>query len=71
MSKSLAKNREKRLNAGSKMSQLLDAEEEDDFYKTTYGGFDDVFYHLFIFFYLNPFVFCFQFFFVNFYLLFN
>jgi vacuolar protein sorting-associated protein 72 len=49
MSKSLAKNREKRLNAGSKMSQLLDAEEEDDFYKTTYGGFDDVFYHLFVF----------------------
>jgi vacuolar protein sorting-associated protein 72 len=43
MSKSLAKTREKRLNAGSKMSQLLDAEEEDDFYKTTYGGFDDVF----------------------------
>ena len=24
------------------MSGLLDKEEEDDFYKTTYGGFEDV-----------------------------
>ena len=24
------------------MSSLLDKEEEDDFYKTTYGGFDEV-----------------------------
>jgi len=42
MSKSLAETREKRQNAGSKMAKLLDAEEVDDFYKTTYGGFEEV-----------------------------
>lgn len=34
--------REKRANAGNKMARLLNEEEEDDFYKTTYGGFDEV-----------------------------
>ncbi|XP_053982615.1 vacuolar protein sorting-associated protein 72 homolog [Hylaeus anthracinus] len=33
--------RERRTNAGNKMAKLLNEEEEDDFYKTTYGGFDE------------------------------
>ncbi|XP_063371143.1 vacuolar protein sorting-associated protein 72 homolog [Cydia amplana] len=33
--------REKRANAGNRMAKLLDDEEEDDFYKTTYGGFQE------------------------------
>ncbi|ELU03616.1 hypothetical protein CAPTEDRAFT_166924 [Capitella teleta] len=37
----LASTREKRCNAGARMSRMLEAEEEDDFYKTTYGGFDE------------------------------
>ena len=39
---SLANSREKRNNAGNRMTKLLDAEDEDDFYKTTYGGFSEV-----------------------------
>lgn len=38
----MAANREKRANAGNKLAKLLNEEEEDEFYKTTYGGFDDV-----------------------------
>ena len=38
----MAASRSRRDNAGTKMSGLLDKEEEDEFYKTTYGGFDDV-----------------------------
>ena len=38
----MAASRSRRDNAGAKMSGLLDKEEEDEFYKTTYGGFDDV-----------------------------
>ncbi|XP_021427375.1 vacuolar protein sorting 72 homolog a isoform X1 [Oncorhynchus mykiss] len=38
---SLAFSKEPRKTAGSRMSKLLDAEEEDEFYKTTYGGFND------------------------------
>ncbi|XP_016921182.1 vacuolar protein sorting-associated protein 72 homolog isoform X1 [Apis cerana] len=38
----MALNRERRTNAGNKMAKLLNEEEEDDFYKTTYGGFDEV-----------------------------
>jgi vacuolar protein sorting-associated protein 72 len=38
---SLAATRDKRINAGNRMSKLLD-EEEDDFYKTTYGGFTEI-----------------------------
>lgn len=34
-------NRDKRCNAGNRMARLLDNEEEDDFYKTTYGGFEE------------------------------
>ncbi|XP_076844683.1 vacuolar protein sorting-associated protein 72 homolog [Brachyhypopomus gauderio] len=30
-----------RKNAGNRMSKLLDAEEDDEFYRTTYGGFSD------------------------------
>ncbi|XP_051520054.1 vacuolar protein sorting 72 homolog a [Myxocyprinus asiaticus] len=37
---SLANFREQRSTAGNRMSKLLDAE-EDEFYKTTYGGFND------------------------------
>lgn len=37
----LAVRREPRKTAGNRMSKLLDAEEEDEFYKTTYGGFND------------------------------
>ena len=39
----LVSGREKRSTAGNKMAKLLDAEDgEDEFYKTTYGGFDEV-----------------------------
>ncbi|XP_020297599.1 vacuolar protein sorting-associated protein 72 homolog [Pseudomyrmex gracilis] len=38
----MAATRERRVNAGNKMARLLNEEEEDDFYKTTYGGFDEV-----------------------------
>ena len=38
----MAATRERRSNAGSKMARLLEAEDEDDFYKTTYGGFNEV-----------------------------
>ena len=38
----MAAERSRRGNAGAKMSGLLDKEEEDEFYKTTYGGFDEV-----------------------------
>lgn len=40
---SLATTREKRKNAGLKMAKLLDEEEEDEFYKTAYGGFQEVY----------------------------
>lgn len=39
---SLAGGREPRKTAGNRMSKMIDAEEEDEFYKTTYGGFNDV-----------------------------
>ena len=38
----MAAGRERRGNAGSKMAKLLNEEEEDEFYKTTYGGFEEV-----------------------------
>lgn len=38
----LALQRDKRATAGNKMFKLLEAEDEDDFYKTTYGGFEEV-----------------------------
>ena len=40
----LASTREKRANAGNKMGKMLDEEDEeqDDFYKNTYGGFEEV-----------------------------
>lgn len=37
----MAAKRDRRHNAGAKMSKLLDEEEEDDFYKTSYGGFTE------------------------------
>ncbi|OWF36321.1 vacuolar protein sorting-associated protein 72 homolog [Mizuhopecten yessoensis] len=37
----MAATRERRATAGNKMGRMLDAEEEDDFYKTTYGGFNE------------------------------
>lgn len=37
----LSKSRERRANAGNRMGALLD-KEEDDFYKSTYGGFFEV-----------------------------
>lgn len=36
----MAATRSRRHNAGNKIAKLLD-EEEDDFYKTSYGGFQD------------------------------
>lgn len=39
---SLVAGRERRNNAGARMSRLLDAEDDDEFYKTTYGGFTEV-----------------------------
>ncbi|XP_044127955.1 vacuolar protein sorting-associated protein 72 homolog [Bufo gargarizans] len=38
---SLAESRAPRKTAGNRMSGLLTREEEDDFYKTTYGGFNE------------------------------
>ncbi|KAK6467076.1 vacuolar protein sorting-associated protein 72-like protein [Huso huso] len=38
---SVAESRAQRKTAGNLMSKLLDAEEEDEFYKTTYGGFNE------------------------------
>ncbi|XP_011314082.1 vacuolar protein sorting-associated protein 72 homolog [Fopius arisanus] len=38
----MASQRERRANAGNKMAKLLNEEEEDEFYKTTYGGFEEV-----------------------------
>lgn len=38
----MAATRERRGNAGSKMARLMnEEEEEDDFYKTQYGGFSE------------------------------
>lgn len=38
----MAASRERRANAGSKIARLLnEEEEEDDFYKTQYGGFTE------------------------------
>uniref|UniRef100_A0A6M2DUL2 Vacuolar protein sorting-associated protein 72 homolog n=1 Tax=Xenopsylla cheopis TaxID=163159 RepID=A0A6M2DUL2_XENCH len=37
----MASSRPKRRNAGNKMAKLLDEEEVDDFYSTTYGGFNE------------------------------
>ncbi len=39
---SLALGRERRTNAGAKMSKLIDNEEEDEFYTTAYGGFSEI-----------------------------
>ncbi|CAF0854602.1 unnamed protein product [Brachionus calyciflorus] len=38
---SLVTERERRKNAGSKMAKLLNEEEDDEFYKTAYGGFNE------------------------------
>lgn len=39
----MAASRSRRANAGTKMNKLIEEEEdEDDFYKTTYGGFNEV-----------------------------
>lgn len=38
----MASSRERRSNAGNRLAKLLNEEEEDEFYKTTYGGFDEV-----------------------------
>lgn len=37
------KERERRINAGNRLSKLLDEEDEcqDDFYKANYGGFQE------------------------------
>jgi len=37
----MASSRPKRTNAGSKMASLIDSMEEDEFYKTKYGGFTE------------------------------
>ncbi|XP_058806864.1 vacuolar protein sorting-associated protein 72 homolog [Phymastichus coffea] len=37
----MASARPRRANAGNKMARLLNEEEEDEFYKTTYGGFEE------------------------------
>ena len=33
--------RERRSNAGNLLAKVLDEEEEDEFYTTTYGGFQE------------------------------
>uniref|UniRef100_A0A671LEZ9 Vacuolar protein sorting-associated protein 72 homolog n=1 Tax=Sinocyclocheilus anshuiensis TaxID=1608454 RepID=A0A671LEZ9_9TELE len=57
---SLASSREQRSTAGSRMSKLLDAEEEDEFYKTTYGGFNDVSINVYIYIYIYILVYIFD-----------
>ena len=37
----MASARSRRANAGSKMASLLNSMEQDDFYKETYGGFEE------------------------------
>ena len=37
----MAASRSRRANAGNKMATLLDSEEVDEFYSTTYGGFNE------------------------------
>uniref|UniRef100_A0A182J1V4 Vacuolar protein sorting-associated protein 72 homolog n=1 Tax=Anopheles atroparvus TaxID=41427 RepID=A0A182J1V4_ANOAO len=37
----MAASRERRTNAGRRMASLLNEEEEDEFYKTSYGGFSE------------------------------
>lgn len=37
----MAAQRSRRANAGNRISKLLDNLEEDEFYKTSYGGFED------------------------------
>ena len=37
----MASSRSRRANAGSKMASLLNSEEADEFYKDTYGGFEE------------------------------
>lgn len=37
----MAATRERRSNAGRRMATLLNEEEEDEFYKTSYGGFSE------------------------------
>jgi hypothetical protein len=38
----MAANRQRRLNAGNRYARILNEEEEDDdFYKTQYGGFNE------------------------------
>ena len=37
----MAASRQRRSNAGNKMASLLDSEEVDEFYSTTYGGFNE------------------------------
>lgn len=39
---SLALQRSRRQNAGAKMAKLIENEEEDEFYKTAYGGFNEI-----------------------------
>ncbi|XP_022200028.2 vacuolar protein sorting-associated protein 72 homolog isoform X2 [Nilaparvata lugens] len=38
----MAMERERRTNAGNRLAKVLDEYEEDDFYKTTYGGFEEI-----------------------------
>lgn len=44
----MAASRDRRSNAGNKMSRLLEAEDEDEFYQTTYGGFNEVFSNIYL-----------------------
>lgn len=37
----MAANRERRSTAGNRLAKVLD-DEDDEFYKTTYGGFEEV-----------------------------
>lgn len=38
----MASARERRANAGSRMAQLLENEDNDEFYSSAYGGFAEV-----------------------------
>lgn len=41
LTKMLATTRSRRNNAGAQMAKLLEDLQEDDFYKSTYGGFEE------------------------------
>ena len=44
----MAATRDRRSNAGTRMARMIENEDDDEFYKTTYGGFHEVIVAVFI-----------------------